>query len=73
MTRRNLVADLHPAPQTLGASLARAGMTGANSGGHETRRATLSAMALNSDFGQSSFCKARMPEPDLQAFRDDLT
>lgn len=73
MTHRILVADLHPAPQSLSAALARAYLTGAQAAGHETRLATLSGMSFNPDFGQSSFRNAPALEPDLQTFRDDLT
>ncbi|MCU0828847.1 MAG: NAD(P)H-dependent oxidoreductase [Tabrizicola sp.] len=73
MSRRILVADLHPASKSLSAALAQAYVTGARAAGHQTRLVSLSAMAFNPDLGQSGFRNAPSLEPDLQAFRDDLT
>ena len=73
MSRRILVADLHPARVSLAAGLAQAYRTGAEGAGHQTRTATLSGMTFNPDFGPSSFRNAPALEPDLQAFRDSLT
>lgn len=72
MPRRILVADLHPAPQSLAAALAQAYQTGAAAAGHQTRLVHLSAMSFNPDLGQSGFRNAPALEPDLQAFRNDL-
>ncbi|WP_103258661.1 NAD(P)H-dependent oxidoreductase [Tabrizicola aquatica] len=73
MSRRILIADLHPGRQSLSAALAQAYRDGAQAVGHQTRVSTLSDMAFDPDFGQSSFRNAPPLEPDLQAFRDDLT
>lgn len=73
MSRRILVADLHPARLSFSASLAQAYRTGAESAGHQVRTTKLSEMSFNPDFGQSSFRAAPPLEPDLQTFRDSLT
>lgn len=73
MSRRILVADLHPARLSLSAGLAQAYRTGAEAAGHQTRTARLSEMSFDPDFGQSSFRAAPALEPDIQAFRENLT
>lgn len=73
MSRRILVADLHPARLSLSAGLAQAYDAGARAAGHQTRTAKLSEMTFNPDFGQSSFRAAPPLEPDLQTFRNNLT
>jgi NAD(P)H dehydrogenase (quinone) len=70
MSRRILVADLHPARLSLSAALAQAYAEGA---GHEARRLALSEMAFNPDLGQSGFRNAPKLEPDLEHFREALT
>jgi NAD(P)H dehydrogenase (quinone) len=72
MSRRILIADLHPARLSLSAGIAQAYRDGASAAGHETRTATLSEMAFNPDFGQSVFRNAPALEPDLVTFRDTL-
>jgi NAD(P)H dehydrogenase (quinone) len=73
MSRRILIADLHPGRLSLSAALAQAYATGAADKGHEVRTASLSEMAFNPDFGQSGFRNAPALEPDLDRFREDLT
>jgi NAD(P)H dehydrogenase (quinone) len=73
MSRRILVADLHPARVSLSAGLAQAYRKGAEASGHQVRHAALSAMEFNPDFGQSAFRNAPALEPDLERFREDLT
>lgn len=72
MSRRILIADLHPARLSLSAALAQAYRDGAASAGHEVRTATLSEMAFNPDLGQAGFRNAPALEPDLEAFRANL-
>lgn len=72
MSRRILIADLHPGRLSLSAALAQAYHDGARSAGHEVRTATLSEMAFDPDFGQASFRNAPALEPDLESFREDL-
>jgi NAD(P)H dehydrogenase (quinone) len=73
MSRRILIADLHPARLSLSAALAQAYRTGAEAAGHQTRTTTLSEMDFNPDFGQSTFRAAPALEPDLETFRENLT
>ncbi|MGL4239004.1 NAD(P)H-dependent oxidoreductase [Tabrizicola sp.] len=73
MSRRILIANLHPARLSLSAALAQAYADGATAAGHEVRHATLSEMAFNPDFGQSGYRNAPALEPDLEGFRADLT
>jgi NAD(P)H dehydrogenase (quinone) len=72
MSRRILIADLHPARLSFSAALAQAYRTGAEAAGHEVRSLALSDMAFDPDLGQSSFRKAPPLEPDLATFRDAL-
>jgi NAD(P)H dehydrogenase (quinone) len=73
MSRRILIADLHPSRLSLSAALAQAYAKGATDKGHEVRTASLSGMVFNPDFGQSEFRNAPALEPDLDRFRADLT
>jgi putative NADPH-quinone reductase len=73
MSRRILVADLHPGRLSFSAALAQAYRAGAEGAGHQVRTATLSDMAFNPDLGQSGFRNAPALEPDLDAFRSALT
>jgi NAD(P)H dehydrogenase (quinone) len=73
MSRRILVADLHPARLSLSAALAQAYRAGAETAGHQIRTATLSEMSFDPDFGQSTFRDAPALEPDLETFRENLT
>lgn len=73
MSRRILIADLHPGRLSFSAALAQAYREGAEAAGHQTRSASLSDMTFNPDFGQASFRNAPTLEPDLESFRDDLT
>ncbi len=73
MSRRILVADLHPSNLSLSSALAQAYRTGAEAGGHQVRHANLSAMHFNPDFGQSGFRNAPALEPDLERFSEDLS
>lgn len=73
MSRRILVADLHPARLSLSAGLAQAYRTGAEGAGHQVRTAKLSEMRFDPDFGQASFRAAPVLEPDLVTFRENLT
>jgi NAD(P)H dehydrogenase (quinone) len=73
MSRRILVADLHPSNLSLSSALAQAYRAGAKAGGHQVRHADLSAMQFNSDFGQAGFRNAPALEPDLEQFREDLS
>jgi putative NADPH-quinone reductase len=73
MSRRILIADLHPGRLSFSAALAQAYREGAEAAGHQTRTASLSQMAFNPDFGQASFRNAPALEPDLEAFRENLT
>jgi putative NADPH-quinone reductase len=72
MSRRILIADLHPARLSLSAALAQAYRSGAETAGHSVRTATLSEMSFDPDFGQASFSSAPPLEPDLQTFRENL-
>jgi NAD(P)H dehydrogenase (quinone) len=72
MSRRILVADLHPGRLSLSAALAQAYRDGAEAAGHELRHLALSEMQFNPDFGQAGFRNAPALEPDLDRFRDDL-
>jgi NAD(P)H dehydrogenase (quinone) len=72
MTRRILIADLHPARLSLSAALAQAYRSGAETAGHQVRTAALSEMSFDLDFGQASFRNAPALEPDLESFREDL-
>lgn len=72
MSRRILVADLHPARLSLSTALAQAYHSGAEGAGHQVRTARLSEMSFNPDFGQASFRNAPALEPDLEAFRENL-
>jgi putative NADPH-quinone reductase len=72
MSRRILVADLHPGRLSFSAALAQAYREGAEAAGHQTRSVTLSGMTFNPDLGQSGFRNAPTAEPDVQAFRDSL-
>ena len=73
MSRRILIADLHPARLSLSAALAQAYRDGATGAGHQIRTAALSEMQFNPDFGQASFRAAPALEPDLVTFRENLT
>jgi NAD(P)H dehydrogenase (quinone) len=73
MSRRILIADLHPGRVSFSAALAQAYREGAEAAGHQIRTASLSQMAFNPDFGQAGFRNAPALEPDLEAFREDLT
>jgi putative NADPH-quinone reductase len=73
MSRRILVADLHPGRLSLSAALAQAYREGAEANGHQVRHAALSAMAFDPDFGQSGFRNSPALEPDLERFRGDLS
>jgi NAD(P)H dehydrogenase (quinone) len=73
MSRRILIADLHPGRLSLSAAFAQAYATAATEAGHEIRSATLSEMQFNPDLGQSGFRNAPQLEPDLERFREDLT
>jgi NAD(P)H dehydrogenase (quinone) len=73
MSRRILVAELHPARLSLSAALAQAYRAGAEAAGHQIRSAILSEMAFDPDFGQSAFRNAPALEPDLVTFRENLT
>ncbi len=73
MSRRILIADLHPARLSLSAGLAQAYHAGAAAAGHQIRTVKLSEMTFDPDFGQTSFRAAPALEPDLQTFRDALT
>jgi putative NADPH-quinone reductase len=72
MSRRILIADLHPARLSLSAALAQAYRTGAEAAGHSIRTATLSEMSFDPDFGQASFRNGPALEPDLESFRENL-
>ncbi len=72
MSRRILIADLHPARLSLSAALAQAYRDGALAAGHQVRIAQLSEMSFNPDLGQASFRNAPALEPDLETFREDL-
>lgn len=73
MTRRILIADLHPGRVSFSAALAQAYREGAEAAGHQIRIASLSQMTFNPDFGQATFRNSPALEPDLEAFREDLT
>jgi NAD(P)H dehydrogenase (quinone) len=73
MTRRILIADLHPGRMSFSAALAQAYREGAEAAGHQIRIASLSQMTFNPDFGQATFRNSPALEPDLEAFREDLT
>jgi NAD(P)H dehydrogenase (quinone) len=73
MSRRILIADLHPGRLSLSAALAQAYRDGASAAGHQTRSLALSEMAFNPDLGQAGFRNAPALEPDLEGFRDALT
>lgn len=72
MSRRILIADLHPARLSFSAALAQAYHDGAQAAGHEVRAARLSEMSFNPDFGQAGFRNAPALEPDLEEFRKNL-
>ena len=72
MSRRILIADLHPARLSLSAALAQAYRDGAEAAGHDVRTARLSEMSFDPDFGQASFRNAPALEPDLETFRENL-
>lgn len=72
MSRRILIADLHPARLSLSATLAQAYRDGAEAAGHDVRTARLSEMSFDPDFGQASFRNAPALEPDLETFRENL-
>lgn len=73
MSRRILIADLHPGRLSFSAALAQAYREGAEAAGHQIRTASLSDMSFNPDFGQATFRNAPALEPDLEAFRENLT
>jgi NAD(P)H dehydrogenase (quinone) len=73
VSRRILICDLHPARLSFCAALAQAYRRGSEAAGHQTRSATLSEMSFNPDLGQSSFRNAPALEPDLIAFRGNLS
>jgi putative NADPH-quinone reductase len=73
MSRRILIADLHPGRLSFSAALAQAYRDGAEAAGHAVRTATLSQMVFNPDFGQADFRNAPALEPDLESFRENLT
>jgi NAD(P)H dehydrogenase (quinone) len=72
MSRRILVATLHPAKVSLSTGLAQAYQRGAMATGHQLRNAALSDMQFDPDFGQTTFRNAPALEDDLLRFRDDL-
>ena len=72
MSRRILIADLHPARLSLSAALAQAYRDGAEAAGHQVRTARLSEMSFDPDFGQASFRNAPALEADLETFREGL-
>lgn len=72
MSRRILIADLHPARLSFSAALAQAYRDGAEAAGHQVRTARLSEMSFDPDFGQASFRNAPALEPDLESFRESL-
>jgi putative NADPH-quinone reductase len=73
MSRRILIADLHPGRLSFSAALAQAYRDGASTAGHQTQSVTLSEMAFSPDLGQAGFRNTPALEPDLEAFRDALT
>lgn len=73
MPRRILICDLHPGKLSFSAALAQAYRDGADRAGHQTRLVTLSDLTFNPDLGQSGFRNAPALEPDLDAFRTDLS
>lgn len=73
MSRRILVADLHPGRLSFSAALAQAYHDGAVEADHQTRRLALSDVAFDPDLGQSGFRNAPALEPDLARFQEDLS
>lgn len=66
MTRRILILNLHPAPQSLNRSLAETYAQAAQDAGHQTRVLHLHDLRFDMDFGQAGFRGAKELEPDLE-------
>ncbi len=72
MSRRILVANLHPARVSLSSGLAQAYQKGAAAGGHQLRLSSLSDMQFDPDFGQAGYKQSKPLEADLVKFQEDL-